>query len=95
MADGDQVSVRPYQKDFSFGVGSRAPIPGTLKENLMLVRSELAPNIKSKSRVRHLPQWPFVELRIDGQSPTRPQETLAAITKKIFGFDYVFKVDSQ
>ena len=61
----------------------------------MLARSKLAPNIKSKSRVRHLPQWPFVELRIDGQSPTRPQETLAGITTKILGFDHVFKVDSK
>ena len=68
------------------------PILRPLKDNLMLTRSKLAPNIKSKYRERHLPQWPFVELRIDGQSPKRPQETLGDITSKILGFDHVFKI---
>ena len=66
-----------------------------LNDNLMLARNKLAPNIKSKSHVRHLPQRPIVKLRFDGKSPTRPQETLAAITTKILGFDHVFKVDSK
>ena len=71
------------------------PILRPLKNNLMLMRSKLEPNIKSKSRVRHLPQWPFVELRIEGQSPKRHQETLASITAKVLGFYRVFRVNEN
>ena len=71
------------------------PILRPLKDNLMLMRSKLEPNIKSKSRVRHLPQWPFAELRIEGQSPKRPQETLASVTAKVLGFDHVFRVNEN
>ena len=40
-------------------------------------------------------QWPFVELRIEGQSPKRPQETLASITAKVLGFDHIFRVNEN
>ena len=47
------------------------PILGPLKDNLMLSRSKLAPGITSKSQVRYLPRWPFVELKVEGQAQKR------------------------
>ena len=44
------------------------PILCPLKNTLMLTRSKLAPDVKSKSRVRYLPRWPFVELKVEGQA---------------------------
>ena len=69
-------NLRGHNKKISFSV-DLPPILRPLKDSLMLMRSRLEPNIKSKSRVRHLPQWPFVELHIEGQSPKQPQEILA------------------
>ena len=87
-------NLRGHTKKISDSV-DLPPILRPLKDSLMLMRSKLEPNIKSKSRVCHLPQWPFVELRIERQSPKRPQETLASISAKVLGFDHVFKVNKN
>ena len=87
-------NLRGHTKKISVSV-DLPPILRPLNDNLMLMRSKLEPNIKSKSRVRHLPQWPFVELRIEGQSPKWPQETLASITAQVLGFDHVFRVNEN
>ena len=71
------------------------PILRFLKDTLMLSRSKLSPDIKSKSRVRYLPRWPFVELKIEGQAPKQHEETLMTITKKILGFDHVLKISEN
>ena len=68
------------------------PILRPLKDNLMLSRSKLAPDIKSKSRVRYLPRWPFVELKVEGQAPKQHEESLSGITRQILGFDHIFKI---
>ena len=68
------------------------PVLRPMKDNLMKERSQLEPSVKAKSKVRYLPIWPFVELKIDGQSPVGPKETLASITEKILGFDPVLKI---
>ena len=47
--------LRGHVKKISVSV-DLPPILRPLKDNLMLARSKLVPNIKSKSRVRHLPQ---------------------------------------
>ena len=69
------------------------PVLRPMKDGLMKQRSQLEPDQKSKSKVRYLPIWPFVELKIDGQSPIRPSETLSQITQQIIGFDHVMKIN--
>ena len=68
------------------------PVLRPMKDALMLTRSKLAADIKSKSRVRYLPTWPFVELRIDGQPPRRPDTTRADLVTNILGINPVLRI---
>ena len=58
-----------------------------LKDNLMKKRRELPFEKRRRSKLRYLAKWPFVELRVEGESPIRPTETLADITKATLGLD--------
>ena len=58
-----------------------------LKDNLMKKRRELPFEKRRRSKLRYLAKWPFVELRVEGDSPIRPTETLADITKATLGLD--------
>ena len=71
------------------------PVLRPMKDDLMRKRSELSPDIKSKTKLRYLPSWPYVELKSDGQSPIRPTETLTDITREIIGFDHIMKIDTS
>ena len=42
-----------------------------------------------KTRLRHLPEWPFVELRTEGQPPQIPDKSLRDITPTILGMNHV------
>ena len=59
------------------------PVIRPLKDELMKTRSEMDPDTKSKSRVRYIPKWPFVELKTDGRNPVRPNSTLSQITETV------------
>ena len=87
----DSKHLKGYARKISISQ-DLPPVLRPLKDSLMLTRSKLAPNVKAKSRVRHLPKWPFIELKIDGQSPKRPEETLTNIIHKVLGFDHLFKI---
>ena len=67
------------------------PILRPMKDRLMMERKALPPNIKAKSKVRFLPAWPFMELRIEKHPTIRPKETLSDITRDIVGFDHHMK----
>ena len=56
-----------------------------LKDELMEIRAKLPPQTKQKSRVKYIAQWPFIELRIDGQDPRRPSSTLTDMATKVLG----------
>ena len=71
------------------------PILRPLKDTLMLTRSKLAPDVKSRSRVRYLPRWPFVELKVEGQAAKHHEETLMGVTRKVLGFDHIFKISEN
>ena len=58
-----------------------------LKDNLMKKRKELPLEKRRRSKLRYLANWPFVELRVEGESPIRPSETLADIAKSTLGLD--------
>ena len=58
-----------------------------LKDNLMMKRKQLPMERRKKSKLRYLTQWPFVELRVEGQDPIRPSETLSEIASSILGVD--------
>ena len=59
------------------------PVLRPLKDDLMRQRSQLAPAVKAKSRIRYLPQWPYVELRVENKQPIRSETSFAAIVHKI------------
>lgn len=61
------------------------PVLRPLKNDLMLKRSTLPAEQKSKSRVRYLPHWPYVELRIENRQPQRPETEFFTIANKILG----------
>ena len=63
------------------------PVIRPLKDELMEMRSKLPRDTKQKSKLRFLPHWPFVELRIDGQSPKRPSFSLSAVTSKMLDIE--------
>ena len=58
-----------------------------LKDNLMKKRKELPLEKRKRSKLRYLAKWPFVELRVEGDTPIRPTETLADIAKSSLGID--------
>ena len=68
------------------------PVLRPLKDDLMKRRKELPSEVKSKARVRFLPQWPFVHLRIEGQATQVPSQSLAEVTKAVLGFDPIFRI---
>ena len=63
-----------------------------LKDSLMLKRSLMGQELKRKSNVRFLPQWPFVELRTEGEPSIKPDESLRAIVSKSLGLNHVFNI---
>ena len=79
----------------NFPEWQRPPILRPLKDTLMLTRSKLAPDVKSKSRVRYLPRWPFVELKVEGQAAKHHEETLMGVARKVLGFDHIFKISEN
>ena len=58
-----------------------------LKDNLMKKRKELPLDKRRRSKLRYLAQWPFVELRVDGEATISPAETLFDIAKSTLGVD--------
>ena len=68
------------------------PVLRKLKDELMLERKQLSPELKNKARVRYVQKWPFVELRIEGRPTQRPKIPKTAITESVIGFDPLFKV---
>ena len=63
------------------------PVIRPMKDELMEVRSKLPRDIKLKSKLKFLPHWPFLELRIDGQTPKRPSISLNAVTTKMLDIE--------
>ena len=87
---GQWNNLRSHARKISVSDDLPAMLP-PLEDNLMLTRRKLATNL-NKPRVRYPPQWPFVEIRIDGLSWKRPQETETGIKSKSLGFNHVFSV---
>ena len=63
------------------------PVLRQMKDELMKMRRELDGEKKMKAKVRYLPAWPFVELKVGNDEPIRPKTTMASVTKQILGFD--------
>ena len=61
------------------------PVIRPLKDELMLKRSKMDPELKLKTKLRYLPQFPFVELRAEGQNPIRPTKSLRDVTSEVLG----------
>ena len=63
-----------------------------LKDNLMKKRRELPAEKRRKSKLRYLSQWPFVELRVEGESPIRPAESLSDIANSTLGLNLKLQI---
>lgn len=63
-----------------------------LKHELMQKRKELPLEKKRKAKLRYLTQFPFVELRVEGESPLRPSASLMDITKSTLSIDLNLKL---
>ena len=73
----DKVSISP----------DPPPAIQPLKDQPKEVRTKLPTDIKLKSKLKFLPHWTFVELRIDGQTPKRPSVSLNVVTTKMFDIE--------
>ena len=51
----------------------------------MKVRRDLDAEKKSRAKIRYLPSWPFVELKVGDDDPIRPKTTLARIANQVLG----------
>ena len=63
------------------------PVLRSMKDELMKTRKSLDPDKKSKAKIRYLPGWPFIELKVGTDDPIHPKTTLASITKQVLGID--------
>ena len=61
------------------------PAVRPLRDELMLKRSKMNRDRKQKAKLKYLPRFPYVELRIDGESPIRPSKSLHEVTKEVLG----------
>ena len=85
-------NLKNYSKKVSISP-DLPPILRPLKDELMQRRAQLPVQQKQKSRVRFIPQWPFVELRVQGQSPQRPKTDLRSITSKMLEIDSLLQLN--
>ena len=60
-----------------------------LKDSFMQLRSQMPLDVKMRTHLLYLPEWPFVELRTEGQPPQKPDKTLHDITCTILGINQV------
>ena len=54
-----------------------------LKSELLKLRKELPDAQRKLAKVRHLPHWPYVDLKIPEQDPIRPSTSLTEISSKV------------
>ena len=89
------ISGTKHLKNYSGKVSISPDLPPVirpLKDELMEARAKLPTDIKQKSRLKFLPQWPFVELRIEGQSPKRPSSSLSSVTSKMLSIEPLLRL---
>ena len=53
----------------------------------MKIRKDMDAETRSKAKIRYLPMWPFIELKVGTDDPIRSKATLSSITTKVLGFD--------
>ena len=73
----DRISVSP----------DLPPVLRPLKTELLNKRKALPPEQKSKSSLRYLKQWPYIELVCGQNDPIRSTVTKEAIAKEVLGID--------
>ena len=61
-----------------------------LKNTVMLHRKSLDQEARKKSKVRYLPHWPFVELKLDDKNTFQPPIALEKIVEDVLGIHTLF-----
>ena len=87
------AALPPNQQDRKISMSiDLPPLIRPLKNELMQKRRELPLERKRKSKLRYITQYPFVELRIEGEPTLRPSVSLTDITKSTLGLDLNIKM---
>ena len=70
------------------------PVLRPLKTELLKCRRDLPDAQRKLARIRHLPRWPYVDLKLPEQDPIRPSTTMTDIVSQIIEFPLMFNLDS-
>ena len=84
-------NLRGYPKKISLSPDMPPPLR-KVKDDVMKKRRDLEPSLKSKSRVRYLPVWPYVELRVDNQQPIYSDVAKSSIVHDVLNMHPAFKI---
>ena len=68
------------------------PVLRPLKTELLNIRRDMPPDRKSRSSLRYLKQWPYIELVCGQSRPIQPTITIEAIAKEVIGTDPFLKL---
>ena len=68
------------------------PLLRPLRKELLQVRKNLPPDIKARSGLRYLAQWPYVELAIPGRDRARASTPLGHIVQNMIQLNPLFEV---
>ena len=68
------------------------PVLRTLKTELLGKRKDLPPPQKSKSNLRYLKSWPYIELKTGTGNIIRPSATRESIAAAVIGFNPLLPV---
>ena len=68
----------------------------TLRDELMLTRSQLTPEDKRQARVRTTKSWPYVHLQMPGeQANIVPSKSKSSVVESILGMDHEFAFERR
>ena len=71
------------------------PVLRPAKDELLQECSKLPLQIKQNSRIKFLPQWSFVQLKVEGQAPKSSSLTLRAVTTSMAGVDPLLQLNES
>ena len=87
-------NLKNYNKKISISP-DLPPVLRPAKDELLQERSKLPLQTKQKSRIKFLPQWPFVQLKVEGGTPKSSSLTLRAVTTSMAGVDPLLKLNES
>ena len=87
-------TIKNYNKKISISP-DLPPVLRPAKDELLQERSKLPLQTKQKSRIKFLPQWPFVQMKVEGRAPKSSSLILRAVTTSMAGVDPLLKLNES